>query len=308
MSAFLCVLGILACSATTAPVVDRGTGPTFSGWIRSSTSSVMLRRGGQTVKIGKNSAASRKLYALDELKVADKGTARLVIFGRDVQVPPGTWYRVPEASRDRGDSSVYSKYITLAGRNRGEDADEVFWRAISLSELRNPEAASRIEVDVRMKEITPSGSRLLKPSSSGNYRLPVGSRIVIEMRNRSSVPAFLNLMDIDPSGEVALIANSFENSQRSIPPHSKWLKVSGEFQLELPDERGSGVELLKAIVTSKPIDLTALQTRDIETSSEKLLVDKTQLGYLARIASGGNQTVNIPKWNAASLSIRLYLR
>jgi len=263
--AWILAIGILA-----AVPADK---PLFAGWIRRSTGAVEFTHGAGPSNGGipASSTTGQRLYAGQKIHVI-RGVATLLIYGRQFDLTPAKgWYTIPNDARKKPPGSdIYAKYISRAGRTRGDEMAEQLWVALTLADLTSWRSLADHPAHIRL---VPAKTR---------YR--VGERISIEVENAGDAPFHMAVLDIDCEGKVTPLVKE----QKLIPAHSGWTRIGGTFALGLPAGWKEGTEQLKFLATQNRIDLAGFDPDNRTRFEPEAEIDlhSDPLAYLLRTLNG----------------------
>jgi hypothetical protein len=251
------------------------------------------------------------------LEVSDKHAAQLLnsALGRSPALsitgvdgtPEPSWaikvaysHRTLHATRDDG-STIFDQRLTAFRdgdpalsvlRKRLES--EVRWRYIQGLENKNPR--SQIAIDIRAVPVEvlerdqsqdhlPIKVAKKAPMINGSKKLMLQDQdcFMLEVRNSGHIPAFINVLDLQPDGSVSLL---YPNPKfkvlidESVRPDGQWYPIPLPYVIQISGP--FGLERLKVIATSKPADFNGIA----DSSRNRDVKDMNPIEKLFMLTSG----------------------
>jgi len=299
----LTMLAVSAALACTAWTFTREAESKFVGWIRGSKCDVLIRTGlhGSPIALSKNQAALRRLRKGQWVKASGPGDITVVAYGREIRVTPAKgWFEIRDDPKQGRDA-----FVDFPGQRviRGTDdisKEEKIWRAMSLIDLANPKTSNSLKVEMRIVAVDDHDRPRNDAKKIGEkLALKVEDSFHVDVKNEGSVPVYINLMDIDAEGTVICQWPDSPKTQHPIMPKSGWIHLRRGFTLGPPE----GPEHFKVIATTKPIDLSMLQTKGAVSNNGEVPPIDDPLIYLMRAASLSAVIQKPGQWSTAHSEI-----
>jgi len=167
-------------------------------------------------------------------------------------------------------------------------------------DLRNSASSLGIKVGLRIVPTNDNGKPIADVVRlDGRLVLKPEDSISIELNNESSVPLYINLLSIDSESTVIRFSPEGDRSHRPLSPKSGWSVFGKQIKIG-PVE---GVAHFKVVASTKPLDLSALETRGAVSHVGEVPLNKDPLVYLVQAASLSSGAPNPGQWATAQVDI-----
>lgn len=280
----------------------------FAGWIRYSDCPVVVRNAdGTSHPLSVAQAKSHQLFVGQSLISKGPGNATLLIYGHQKKLAPSLWYPIPgDKSQAPDGEDIYGMYTARGGMSRGEPpSPQNIWRAVSLSDLEGKSQEGDLRINIRLVHQNGDVANDEKGSNMLSFR--PGEKATLLVENVSEMPVHLQVLDIDFAANVVILPTQNASHDFALPPRSGWQRFPCKISMSVPAGYSGGIEHFRAIASDRPIDLSALETKNAAMPEETETDSGDPLFNLILAAGGHLDASTWPNWSVAGLEFRVDL-